>query len=120
MKIIDGRDDMPAAYKLADIVVSASLEPEAFGRVAVEGLAMGRLVIAPAHGGALEQIIPGENGWLFAPNDAQDLAAKITEARNLTAQARLSYLEVGLKTVRDNFSVRQMAEKTLAVYDELL
>ena len=120
VKIIDGCDDMPAAYKLADIVVSASLEPEAFGRVAVEGLAMGRLVIAPAHGGALEQIIPGENGWLFAPNDAQDLAAKMTEARNLTAQARLSYLEAGLKTVRDNFSVRQMAEKTLAVYDELL
>src|SRR3546814_497676 len=44
--------DMPAAFMLADVVVSASTEPEGFGRIAVEAQAMGKPVIATDHGGA--------------------------------------------------------------------
>ena len=58
VKLVGGCTDMPAAYSLADIVVSASTEPEAFGRVACEAQAMECLVIATKHGGSLETISP--------------------------------------------------------------
>ncbi len=67
-------------YALSDLVVSASTEPEAFGRVAVEGQAMGKPVIASAHGGALETVRDGLTGWLFENDNALDLAMKMRAA----------------------------------------
>ena len=75
--VIGHCDDMPAAYMLADIVVSASLEPEAFGRVAAEAQAMGRQIIASDHGGARETVIQGETGWHTPTGDAKALAEAI-------------------------------------------
>ena len=63
-------NDMPAAYMLADVVVSASTQPEAFGRTAAEAQAMGRPVIATDHGGARETVLPGKTGWLTPPGDS--------------------------------------------------
>ncbi|MEM9422593.1 MAG: glycosyltransferase family 4 protein, partial [Pseudomonadota bacterium] len=57
-------DDMPAAYDWADVTLSTSTRPEAFGRVAIEAQAMGCPVIASAHGGALETVKDGQTGWL--------------------------------------------------------
>ena len=71
---------MPAAYMLADVVVSASRNPEGFGRVIVEAQAMGRPAIATDHGGARETIIPDVTGWLVPPRDPTALAAAIGEA----------------------------------------
>jgi glycosyltransferase involved in cell wall biosynthesis len=65
--IVDHCPDMPAAYMLADVVVSASNRPEGFGRVAIEAQAMGRPVIATGHGGARETIVDGVTGWLAPP-----------------------------------------------------
>ena len=65
---------MPAAYMLADVVISASTDPEAFGRVAAEAHAMGRPVIASDHGGARETVIAGETGWLVPPGDSDAIA----------------------------------------------
>ena len=69
--------DMPAAYKLCDIVVSPADKPEGFGRIIIEAQAMNRLVIASAHGGSLELIKHNYNGFLFKPMDEYDLANKI-------------------------------------------
>lgn len=74
---VGDQSDIVPFYALADVVVSASIEPEAFGRVAVEAQAMGKPVVASAHGGALETVRDGETGWLFINNDAADLAAKL-------------------------------------------
>jgi glycosyltransferase involved in cell wall biosynthesis len=74
---VGNRTDIESFYALSDIVVSASLEPEAFGRVAVEAQAMGVPVVASAHGGSLETIRDGQGGWLFTPGDIKDLAAKL-------------------------------------------
>ena len=71
---------MPAAYMLADVVVSASTDPEGFGRVIVEAQAMGRPVVATDHGGARETVVPGETGWLVPPRDPAALAAAIGAA----------------------------------------
>ena len=77
VRIVDHCDDMPAAYKLTDLVISASTDPEAFGRVVCEGQAMGRPVIASDHGGSRETILPGITGWLTPSGDSAALAHAI-------------------------------------------
>ena len=72
VSFVDHEQDMAAAYMLADVVVSASTDPEAFGRVAAEALAMGRPVVATDHGGSRETVVPGETGWLVRPGDPGD------------------------------------------------
>lgn len=113
-------DDMPAALMLSDIVVSASTDPEAFGRVAVEGQAMGRLVIAPDHGAAPEQITPEETGFLFRPGDAFDLANKLDHALGLTPQQRQKIGRASVENALRYFTKDRMSAATLDVYRELL
>ncbi|WP_421882814.1 glycosyltransferase family 4 protein [Pacificispira sp.] len=117
---VGGCDDMPAALKLADIVISASTDPEGFGRVAVEGQAMGRVVIAPAHGAAPEQIEDGVTGWLFRPGDAFDLANKLDRALDMGAEARMAMGQAGIENARNRFTKAGMCASTLDVYRELL
>lgn len=112
--------DMPAAYMLADVVVAPSTEPEAFGRVPVEGQAMGRPVIATDHGGARETVIPGETGLLVPPNDATALAAAIADALDLDIEDRQALGERAIAHVRANFDLNRMCAETLAVYAEVL
>lgn len=111
---------MPAAYMLADVVVSASIDPEAFGRVTVEAQAMGRPVIATDHGGSRETIIPDVTGWLIPPGDPQALATALTDALDLTVDARLRLAEVATEHARANFDQQTMCDSTLAVYEEAL
>lgn len=113
-------DDMPAVYKLADVVVSASLDPEPFGRVMIEAQAMGRPIVATDHGGARETVLPGETGWLVKPGDPQALADGIRTALALDAAGRQRLSERAVAHVRENFSRYQMCARTLAVYSELL
>ncbi|MDE0201076.1 MAG: glycosyltransferase family 4 protein [Rhodospirillaceae bacterium] len=112
--------DMPAAYMLADIVVSPSLRPEAFGRVPVEAQAVGRPVIAFAHGGALETVCDGETGWLVPPGDADALTHAIRQALRAHPAERGRMAAAGQAHVRRNFSLDDMCRATLDVYRELL
>ena len=112
--------DMAAAYMLADVVVSASTDPEAFGRVAAEAHAMGRPVIASDHGGACETVIAGETGWLVPPGDADALARALRTALAMTVEQRETVAQRAISHIRDNFTKSQMCDATLAVYDELL
>lgn len=113
-------DQMPAAYLLADIVVSAtSLKPEAFGRISVEAQAMERPVIASAQGGSLETVIPGKTGWLVAPADPDSLAAALREGiTNPVLRRQLG--RAGRAWVLDNFTTARMCEKTVALYRDLV
>ncbi|SOD91763.1 glycosyltransferase family 4 protein [Caenispirillum bisanense] len=114
-------DDMPAVYKLADVVVSASTDPEAFGRVVAEGAAMGRPVIAPNHGAAPEIIASGgETGWLFWPESADDLARALDEALALSPAERDALSLRAVARMRAEFGKDKMVDRTLAVYAELL
>ena len=108
--------DVPTALAAADVVISASTDPEAFGRVAAEAQAMEKPIVATAHGGALESVVDGETGFLVAPSDARALAKGIESAQNWktydgpAARARISAY----------FSTKSLQSKTLSVYNDLL
>lgn len=111
--------DMPAALLLANIVVSASsTKPEAFGKVAIEAMAMGKPVIATAHGGSLETVVPGKTGWLVPPLDAHAMSVAITEALADPVNAE-KIGHQGQAWVGAHFTAQIMCEKTVALYESL-
>ena len=112
--------DMPAALMLADIVVSASTEPEAFGRAVIEAQAMARVVIAAGHGGAAETVSDGETGILVPPGDAAALAEAITTVLALPAPERVAMGARARASVLERYTVGAMQRATLDVYNEVL
>ena len=112
--------DMPAAFMLADVVVSASTEAEAFGRVIVEAQAMGRPVIAFDHGGARETILEGKTGWLAKPNDIDSLSENLKTALSISKSKRNELSNLAQSSVKRRFSVRKMTNSTLEIYRKLL
>lgn len=120
MRFVGHCDDMAAALMLADVVVSASTDPEAFGRVPVEAQAMGRPVVATDHGGARETVLRGATGWLVPPADADAMAAAIDKALSLSPEDRATLAERATSHVRKHYGKALMCARTLAVYDEVL
>lgn len=112
--------DMPAAYMLASVVVSASTDPEGFGRIPIEAQAMGRPVIATKHGGAMETILEGQTGWLVPPGDAGALANAIDAALSLDPEKRSLMATHAMMHVAENFTRSHMVDQTLDVYADLL
>lgn len=121
VRLVGHCHDMPAALLLADIVLStSSSEPEAFGRTTIEAMAMGKPVIATAHGGSLETVLPGKTGWLVQPDNIQELASAMEDALAMDKKQLKTLGESGRLHVTANFSSQAMCEKTLAYYYELL
>ncbi|NHK28545.1 glycosyltransferase family 4 protein [Parvularcula flava] len=113
-------DDMPAALSWADIVISASRRPEAFGRVAIEAQAMARPVIATGHGGTMETVVDGQTGWLYPPGDVAALAERIAAFAALSGPERQVIGAAARGNAAENFSVARMTERTLQVYRKAL
>lgn len=120
VQIIGNCKDIVAAYMVSDVIVSASSRPEAFGRVVAEAQAMGRPVIAPAHGAAPELLLPAVTGWLYTPGDAQSLSQALQRALELTPDERDILSQTAREHVTDHFSATQMKEQTLALYQSVL
>jgi glycosyltransferase involved in cell wall biosynthesis len=119
-RIVDHCNDMPAAYMLSDVVVSASNEPEGFGRVIIEAQAMGRPVVATDHGGARETILPGITGWLAPPGNSAALAEAIGEALVLDDVARADFAGRAMSHIASFYTSELMCARTIEVYEELL
>ncbi|MCI3180977.1 glycosyl transferase [Caulobacter sp. CCUG 60055] len=120
VRLVGHCDDMPAAYLLADLAAAPSLDPEAFGRTAVEPQVMGRPVLAADHGAFRETMRPGETGWLIAPGDAAAWAAALAAAIALPAETRRRMGEAGQARARRLYSVDAMCAATLDVYEGVL
>jgi len=120
VKLVGHCDDMPAAYLLADLACAPSLDPEPFGRTAVEPQAMGRPVLAADHGAARETVIPGETGWLAPPGDADAWARTLQEAITTSPERRAKMGHAGQDRSRRLYSVETMCEATLDVYRRVL
>ncbi len=113
-------NDAPALLMISTIVLNTSIEPEAFGRTTVEGLAMGKITIASNIGGSLDIIDDGVNGKLYQYDNPQELAEALDWALNLSAPEKAKISKAAIKKVRDNFTKQIMCDKTLDVYHELI
>ncbi len=120
IKFINHCKEMPLAYSLADVVVSASIEPEAFGRVAVEAQAMGKPIIASNLGGSKETILNKKTGFLYKFEDPRELAKILNTVIQLNHD-ELKYMgNEGRKNVAKKFDVEIMCESNLREYKKLL
>ena len=120
IKFIDHCKDMALAYKVSDIVVSASIEPEAFGRVAVEAQSMEKPIIASNIGGSNETIIDEKTGFLFESNNAKSLSQKILKTLFLDEVSLKSMGIEGRKNIIQKFNVEKMCFSTYSEYKRIL
>ena len=119
-RIIANQIDMAVIYKLADVVVSASTDPEAFGRVVAEAQAMGRPTVAVNHGGGPEIIIKDVTGWLYEPDNIIDLSDKLRKALELGDLERQKMASKAIERTALHFNNEAMCLKTLKVYSDLI
>ena len=111
---------MPVAYSLFDVVISSSIKPESFGRVAVEAQSMKKIIIASDLGGSKETILKGKSGFLYNHNDPRDLAKVINSTMEMDKEALYSMGIEGRKNVTKKFDVEKMCNTTFTEYKKLL
>ena len=119
VKFIDHCDDMALAYKVSDIIISASIEPEAFGRVAVEAQSMQKLIIASNIGGSNETIDDEKTGLLFKSGDAKSLCDKIIQGFTMDESSLKIMGNEGRKNIMKKFNVEKMCFSTYSEYKKL-
>ena len=117
---IDHCKNMPLAYKISDFVVSASIEPEAFGRISVEAQSMQKPIIASNVGGSKETIINDKTGFLFEVDNSDDLSKKIIELMNLEENTLKQMGIEGRKNAIKKFNVEKMCFSTYSEYKKLI
>jgi glycosyltransferase involved in cell wall biosynthesis len=120
IKFINHCKEMPLAYSLADAVVSASIEPEAFGRIAVEAQAMGKPIIASNIGGSKETILNKKSGFLYKFDDPRELAKSLNTVIQLSEEELKLMGNEGRKNITKKFDVETMCETNLSEYKKLL
>ena len=120
LKFINHCKEMPLAYSLADVVISASIKPEAFGRVSVEAQAMSKPIIASNIGGSKETIIKDKSGFLYKHDDPRELAKIINTVMGFDQDALNSIGNEGRKNIIKKFDVESMCDSTLREYKKLL
>ena len=117
---VDHLELMPIAYEISDVVVSTSVEPEAFGRVSVEAQAMEKPILASNIGGSNETIIDEKTGFLFEAGNSKNLSEKLDEILNLSEVTRNGIGAEGRKNVKVKFNVEKMCNSTYSEYKKLI
>ena len=112
--------DVPALMMISTVVLSTAIEPEAFGRISIEGQAMGKIVVASNIGGSLDTIQDGITGKLFESNNPQSLADALDWALSLNKAETKKISDSAIKNVREHFTKQIMCDKTIEVYREVV
>ena len=120
IKFIKHINEMPLAYSISNIVVSSSIEPEAFGRVAVEAQSMEKPIIASDIGGSTETVLNNKSGFLYKSNDPRELAKFLNKIIELDKETLYSMGNEGRKNVVKKFDVDKMCQTTFTEYQKLL
>ena len=120
IKFVDNCELMPIAYKVADVIVSSSIEPEAFGRVSVEAQSMEKPIIASDIGGSKETIINDKTGFLFEAGKSESLSKRLIHVLNLD-ESTLKFIGIeGRKNVVKKFNIEKMCFSTYSEYKKLI
>ena len=117
---VDHLELMPIAYEISHVVVSSSIEPEAFGRVSVEAQSMEKPIIASNIGGSNETIINNKTGFLFTAGDPKNLNEKLKDVLNLSEVTLNGIGAEGRKNVIIKFNVEKMCNSTYSEYKKLI
>jgi len=112
--------EMPVVYYISDLVVSSSIEPEAFGRISVEAQSMRRVILASNHGGSKETIIDGKSGFLFRNNSPESLAENLNRLIDMDKDKLQSIGNEGRKNILKKFDVEKMCYSTFLEYKKLV
>ncbi len=120
IKFINHCKEMPLAYSLADVIVSASIEPEAFGRVAVEAQSMAKPIIASNIGGSKETVLNKKSGFLYKFDDPRELAKNLNTVIQLSEEELKLMGNEGRKNITKKFDVEAMCDSNLREYKKLL
>ena len=120
VKFIQHCKEMPLAYSLSDVVVSASIEPEAFGRVSVEAQSMTKPIIASNIGGSKETIINKKTGFLYKFDDPRELAKCLNTVIQLSQDELKLMGNEGRKNISKKFDVETMCQSNLKEYKRLI
>jgi glycosyltransferase involved in cell wall biosynthesis len=120
VRLVGHANDMPAALMLADVVIHASTDAEAFGRTVIEAQAMARPVIASDLGAPRETVAEGVTGWRTPPGDAAALADAISKTLSLPAEERAALGATARAAVLSGYTTAAMQGATIAVYREVL
>ena len=118
--LIGNRNDMPSIYSIADVIISTSVEPEAFGRVSAEAGAMTKPIIATNLGGSKDIILNNQTGWLVKEKDSEELAKKIVKVIKMSQIEKDKVGNLARKRIIENFGIKQMLDKEIIIYDELI
>ena len=120
IRFISHCKEMPLAYSLADVVVSASIEPEAFGRVSVEAQSMGKPIVASNIGGSKETIVNKKTGFLYKYDDPRELAKNLNTVIQLSPDELKNMGNEGRKNITKKFDVETMCQSNLKEYMRLI
>ncbi len=120
IKFVGSSKKMNLIYSMADIVLSCSTDPEAFGRIPIEAQLMGKIIIASDHGGHKETVCDGVSGFLYAPYESQELANAILKALASEQYLDKSYQLKRRNLIIENYTVEKMCQQTLEVYNKVL
>ena len=111
---------MPLAYQISDLVISASIEPESFGRISVEAQAMKKIIVASNIGGSNETVINDKTGLLFESGNSRSLSKKIIQGLMMDETSLKIMGNEGRKNVIKKFNVEKMCFSTYSEYKRLL
>jgi len=120
VRFVEHCKNMPLAYKISSLIVSASIEPEAFGRVSVEAQSMEKPILASNIGGSNETVINDKTGFLFEAGKAESLSKKIIEALQLDETTLKSMGNEGRKNIIKKFNIEKMCFSTYSEYKKLI
>jgi glycosyltransferase involved in cell wall biosynthesis len=112
------RRDISQILNVLDILIHASIEPEPFGRVILEGMAAKKPIVATNSGGTPEQIVDGETGLLVPMGDADKMAEALHYF--LSDMKRANEMgEKGRKRLISLFSVKNMVDEIEKIYEDI-
>jgi glycosyltransferase involved in cell wall biosynthesis len=117
--VSDFRSDIREVMNSFDIFVLPSTQPEPFGLVVLEAMALAKPVIASAHGGPMETVCHGETGYLIPPNDSRALADSILKLADDPLHA-VSMGAVGCRRVSERFRAERFVSDFQRLYSALL
>ena len=114
------KDNLKMMYKCADVVISAPLKPEGFGRTISESLSMKKIILSYYHGGAKDQLDGLDHIYRVAPNDQVEMKNKIDKILSLSNSHKDILGSESRRHVIENFSKEKMLEAYLSFYQNIV